>query len=121
MSARPGAQPLHVVCPETGRPSRLKRRADPLAQPRGALPAGRALLRVFYPLKVSASFRTQTPFLFYFHAARRLVGSSNTRVLPVAALLSACFLIVIDTLVRPQSGRVELEGRDIFSLRMRAA
>ena len=40
----------------------------------------------------------------YFHAARRLVGSSNTRVLPVAALLSACFLIVIDTLARTLTG-----------------
>ena len=38
------------------------------------------------------------------HIARRLVGSSNTRVLPVAALLSACFLIVIDTLARTLTG-----------------
>jgi iron complex transport system permease protein len=43
--------------------------------------------------------------LFYFHTVtRRLVGSSSTRVLPVAALLSACFLIVIDTLARTLTG-----------------
>ena len=38
------------------------------------------------------------------HVARRLVGADNRRVLPVAAVLSAIFLLVIDTLARTLSG-----------------
>ena len=38
------------------------------------------------------------------HVARRLVGTDNTRALPVAALVSAIFLLVIDTLARTLTG-----------------
>ena len=37
------------------------------------------------------------------HAARILAGSDNARSLPVAALLGAIFLLVIDTLARTLS------------------
>ncbi|MGM9535872.1 MAG: FecCD family ABC transporter permease, partial [Intestinibacter sp.] len=38
------------------------------------------------------------------HFARLLVGNNNTRVLPVATIMSSCFLIVIDTLARTLTG-----------------
>lgn len=38
------------------------------------------------------------------HVARRIVGVDNTRVLPVAAILSAVFLLLVDTLARTVTG-----------------
>ena len=38
------------------------------------------------------------------HVARRIVGNDNMRVLPVAALLAAIFLLLIDTLARTLTG-----------------
>ena len=38
------------------------------------------------------------------HVARRIVGVDNTRVLPVAAILSAIFLLLVDTLARTVTG-----------------
>ncbi len=38
------------------------------------------------------------------HVARRIVGTDNTRVLPVAVLLAAIFLLLIDTLARTLTG-----------------
>ncbi len=38
------------------------------------------------------------------HLARGLVGTDNTRTLPVAALLSACFMLVVDLCARGLTG-----------------
>ena len=38
------------------------------------------------------------------HMARSLVGTDNTRCLPVSALMAACFMLIIDILARGLSG-----------------